>query len=428
MKHTVAEHHLAGGASGLVVHVPGSDVVSLQVRFNSGFQFVDHRTYELPHVLEHLLATVTRKHPGPNEFHIEAQKNGAYVNALTSIDVNGYVYECADFEFDRILDLVEEQVAEPLFAPEPLKAELGNVKEELTRNSTQHASVCSILLGERVFPHLLMDYDKRIAQLPGIHLDAVQRHYEQTHTSANARFFVAGNFPDKGEAVVARLNRIFRRLPTGQRLERSRAIGRAVEQPVVTPRDISQLYYRVMLYFGELTEPERRAATLLRMVLTGGMAARVYGQARQRGLAYAVGGAGHAEPGNSSFGFTGYVTPENARPLFELMTQEFGAVRRGEVTARELDAVKDLVIGSIKRSTQTVGDVLSWYTDPYDGSGEIRDFDKSLELLRQVRPDEVAAVADKAAREGRSGMSFLGKVTTAEAEEYQGMLSTLRHT
>jgi hypothetical protein len=29
MKHNVTEHHVAGGASGLVIDVPGSDVVSL---------------------------------------------------------------------------------------------------------------------------------------------------------------------------------------------------------------------------------------------------------------------------------------------------------------------------------------------------------------------------------------------------------------
>ncbi|MDB5178439.1 MAG: hypothetical protein JWN01_382 [Patescibacteria group bacterium] len=425
MKHSVAEHHVAGGASGLVVHVPGSDVVNLQVRFNSGFQFTDRKTYELPHVLEHLLATVTKKHPGPNEFHIEAQKNGAYVNALTSTDVNGYVYECADFELDRILDLVEEQVTEPLFAAEPLKAELGNVREELSRNTTQHANVCSILLGEKAFPHLLMDYDERIAQLPDIRLAAVREHYEATHTASNGRFFVAGDFADGGVDVVKRLDRIFRRLAVGERRVRSREIGRGLPEPIVTARDIQQLYYRAMLYFGELTEPERRAMLLLRMVLTGGMGARVYGEARRRGLAYAVGGAGHTEPGNSSFGFVGYVTPGNAQPLFELMAREFMAVREDGVTEAELNAAKDLVIGSIKRSTQTASDILGWYTEPYDEAGEVRDFDKSLELLREVRPDEVRAIAQKATIGGRSGLSFLGAVTPKLAGEYEKALKPM---
>jgi predicted Zn-dependent peptidase len=418
MKHNVREHHVAGGGSGLVIHVPGSHVVSLQVRFNSGFQFADRAHYEVPHVMEHLLATVTKKHPGPNEFYIEAQKNGAYVNATTGIDANGYVYECADFELERILDLVDEQLTEPLFDAQPLKAEVGNVREELTRNTTQHGSVAAINLAEKAFPRQWMNYEQRIGQLPSITVEHVAKHYARTHTAANGRFFVAGDFSDGGAAVARRLNTMFARLPKGERLDRSRDMGQDVPRPIVLPRDIKQLYYRAVMFFGELTEAERRALTLLRMVLVGGMASRVLGQARRRGLAYTVGGVGYAEPGSSSFGFTGYVTPENAGELFELMAREFTAVRDGQLTMAEVSAAQDLVIGSVKRSTQTPGDIMNWYIEPYDESGEIRDFERELDLIRDVQPDEIAAVAAKAVRAGRQGMSFLGAVDEKGAAEF----------
>jgi predicted Zn-dependent peptidase len=425
MKHTVSEHHLEGGAAGLVIDVPGSDVVSLQVRFNSGFQFADPMAYEVPHVMEHVLATVTQKHPGPNEFIIDAQKNGAYVNASTSVDANGYIYECADFELERILDLVEEQLAEPLFAQKPLTAELGNVREELSRNTTQHATVCSVRLAEKTFPHLWLDYEARIAQLGDITPGQVENHYIRTHTSANARFVIAGSFPDGGAKLAKRLGRVFGRLPAGERFVRSQEVGLGLDRPVVTERDIAQLYYRVVMYFGELTEGERRAMTLLRLVLVGGMGSRILGEARRRGLAYGVGGAGHSEPGNSSFGFLGYVTPTNAVELYRLMARQFVAVREGDLKAAELEAAKDLLIGSLKRSTQTPGDILGWYLDPYDEAGEIRDFGHTMNLLRDVRLDEVEAVAAKATAGGRRGMSFLGKVTDAQANKYAELLEPL---
>jgi len=194
---------------------------------------------------------------------------------------------------------------------------------------------------------------------------------------------------------------------------------------VVAHRDIKQVYYRAVMYFGELTEPERRAMTLLRLVLVGGMGARILGEARRRGLAYSVGGAGHAEPGNSSFGFLGYVTPKNAEALFELIGRAYSEVQKGDLTQKELDAAKDLLVGSIKRSTQTPGDLLGWYLEPYDEAGEIRDFDRTMELMRGVRPDEVVAVARKAAAAGRRGLSFLGPVDEKGAEVYAGQLKPL---
>jgi predicted Zn-dependent peptidase len=426
VKHSVHEYHVGDGASGLIINVPGSDVTSLQFRFNSGFQFANPKTYELPHVLEHLMASVTKRHPAPNEWNIEASRNGAYVNAMTSTDVNGYIYECADFELDRMLGLAEEQLAGPLIAAQPLESEIGNVREELVRNTTVHGSVCTLILAQAAFPNLWLDYDTRISQLPKITVEAMKRHYHTTHTSANARFFLAGDFEKAGEdKVVGRLGRLFAQLPVGKRLERSRDIGAGTPQPLVVQRDINQVYYRAMLYFGELTEPERRALVLLRMVLAGGLGSRVYGEARRRGLAYAVAAVGHAEPGNSGFGFGGYVTPDNAVPLFELMAREFRAVRNEGVTAEELEAAKDLIVGQIKRGTQTPGDLLGWYIERYDEAGEIRDFDKELALLREVRPDEVTAVARKASAGGRLGMGFVGAADELTAQKYAQVLTLL---
>lgn len=425
MKHTVTEHKLGSGARGLVIDVPGSAVVNLQLRFNSGFQFADRKRYEVPHVMEHVLATVTQDHPGPNEFIIEAQKKGAYVNASTGVDANGYQYEFADFETERMLGLVTEQITRPLFAKTAMAAETGNVREELTRNTTQHAAVCSIRLAELAYPKLWLDFDERIKQLPEIEVDHLREHFERTHTAANARFYVAGHFPDGGAEVVRRFEELFERLDRGKRLERDRTVGRLVEKPAVVRREIQQLYYRAALYFGGLTEPERRALTLLRMVLTGGMGSRVLGEARRRGLAYGIGSVGHAEPGNSSFGFAGYVTPHNAVALFELAAREYEQVRAGEVTDGELEAAKDLVIGSIKRQTQTPGDLLGWYLEPYDEDSEIRHFDETLELLRDVTPAEVVALAAKATAGGRHGTSFVGDLDAAQAEHYQDLFSPL---
>jgi predicted Zn-dependent peptidase len=426
LKHTVHEYHVSGGASGLIINVPGSDVVSMQFRFNSGFQFASPKTYELPHVLEHLLASVTKRHPGPNEWNIEASKNGAYVNAMTSTDINGYIYECADFELERMVGLVEEQLAGPLFDDQPLSSEIGNVREELSRNTTIHGNVCMLMLAQAAYPKLWLDYETRISQLPRITVPAMEQHYLDTHTAANARFFLAGDFGKADQTKwVQRLDRLFAQLPKGERLRRSRDIGLGTPRPLVAKHEINQVYYRVMLYFGELSEPERRALVLLRMVLAGGFGSRVYGEARRRGLAYSVASVGHAEPGNSGFGFGGYVTPDNALPLFELIAREYAAVKNGGLTGAELEEAKDLIVGQIKRGTQTPGDLLGWYIERYDEAGEIRDFEKELSLLREVRQDEVIAVARKAAAGGRLGLSFVGAVDEPTAQKYAKVLTLL---
>lgn len=422
MKHRVVEHRLLSGASGLVIDVSGSAVVNIRVTFHSGFQFSDPAAYEVPHIMEHLLATVTKQHSKPNAFMIEAQKNGAYVNASTSSDNNEYIYEFAKFELERILDLIEEQVAEPLFTKTAFEAEKSNVREELTRNTTQHMSVATIRLARQAFPKLWQDYDERIVQLEAIKLDQLEEHYVRTHTATNARFYIAGDFDDGGLMVAQRFSQIFNRLGVGKRLALSKDIGIGSKVPIVTQRDIDQIYYRTGVYFSELSEHDRATLSLLRMLMVGGMGSRVLGEARRRGLAYSVGAVGHSEPGNGSFGFAGYVTPAHAKDLFDIISRSMKEVSAGKLTSVELEAAKDLLIGSITRSTQTAGDLLQWYIDRYDDEGEIRPFEASLTKLRTVSVNDVTSLATTISNSDSRGVSLLGRLTNEQVDSYSAII------
>jgi predicted Zn-dependent peptidase len=286
-----------------------------------------------------------------------------------------------------------------------------------------HMSVCSVGLSAKVFPKLWMDYEERIEQLSSIKLAELAEHYQRTHTAANARFYLAGHFPDGGEKVARRLERMFDRLPRGSRLPLDRSIGLGLAKPVVARRDIAQVYYRAGVYFGELTEQERAALSVLRMLMVGGMGSRVLGEARTRGLAYSVGAVGHAEPGNSSFGFAGYVTPEHAEALFEVMARSVRAVAAGECTPEELAAAKDLLVGSITRSTQTAGDILQWYVERYDDEEEIRDFEAGLERLRSVSQEEVTKVCRQVVEAKHRAVSLVGRLNEAQTRGYAQLLT-----
>lgn len=418
MNHTVTEHKLANGAKGLVVHVPSTQVVNLIVRFNSGFQFADRSRYEIPHLMEHLIGCGSKAYPGPNQFKIEVEKNGAYRNAYTSDEVNGYVFECAAFELERILDLCEEYLARPLFPEEAFATELSNVREELSRLTTQHGAVCSMALAERAFPYEDLNYEARIEQLPAFTREHVLEHYRTTHMSANARFYVAGDLPDGGQAVVKRLERILGRLPGGQRLEPRREPGIGQDTPIVTFREIKQIYYTFRLYAEELPWELRNASFLLRMLLTGGFQSRVYGEARRRGLAYHVEATRYAGPGASSFGFEGYVTAANIEALFKLIADEYRAIAAGKFTESELQAAKDLMIGSTLRSFQTAGDMLGWYLAPYDREDRILDYSSYLNELRQVTAEQVRGVAERFVRSGARGLSLLGDLDEERVGQY----------
>ncbi len=425
MKHTVTEHKLAGGAKGLVVHVPNAPVINLVIRFNSGFQFGPRDKYELSHVLEHLMGCGSKAYPVPSEFKIEVQKNGAYRNAYTTSSVNGYVLEFAPFELERIMGLLKEYLCHPIFPDAAVPTELSNVGEELKRFTTQYGAVCTMNLSEYSFPEEDLGWHTRIDQLSSINRDEVVGHYKRTHTRDNARFFLGGDFPDGGASVAGMVDQALSDLLPGERMMPSRAIGLNVETPVVQTEDIKQIYYELDCYGGELTLPERRALLLGRIILSGGHASRIYGRARDRGLAYDLSTPTSTGKGRSAIGLSGYVTPTNAKELFELSATEFTKLRLGELNNQELTAAKDLVIGSTLRSRQTAQDMLGWYISPYDHDDRVDDFDEFMALVREVKSEEVVSVMGKLPLEGRHGVSFVGPVDEKLAGEYAKILEPI---
>ena len=423
MKHTVSEHKLSSGAQGLLIDVPGASVTSILVRFNSGYQFGDQSKYEIPHIMEHLLATVSQKYHTPNGFVIAAQKNGAMANANTSATYNGYVFECADFERGRILDLLEEQLVRPLFSEAAFAAEVGNVREELSRNTTEYGRVCNLRLAAAAYDGQYLDFPTRIEQLETISLADLQAHYKRTHTAANARFFVAGDLSGEAEALVERFERLFGALPVGERLQPSPQIGHHLERPLVQHEAIKQLYYSFDAYFGEVAPADRPAATMLRLVLAGGMGSLIYGEARQRGLAYGVGAGVGMGVGNSSFGFYGHVTPSNASDLFEVIGRHWRDVSVGTLATERIEAAKALGIGSTRRANQTVGDMAGWYIGSYDSLGVVLDFDDYMKRLEAVEKADIIALVKQINDAERSGLSVLGEIDNATAEQ---LLSIIR--
>ena len=426
MKHIVTEHELTSGAKGLFVHVPGTGVYNIIVRFNSGMHFGDFRRYELPHVMEHLIGCGSKQYPGPNEFKVEVAKNGAYRNAMTSARVNGYVLECAAFECDRIIDLLEEYLTRPIWPEVALPTEISNVAEELRRNLTEYDKVISIAHLERVFPTDYLGYETRIEQLKTIKRDDVINYYNQTHTAANARFYIAGDIPAAtAKKLEARLEILFARLPAGQRMRYVEQPAKTLSNPLVMSRAIDQVYYLCEVYGGGLTDQERRAQKLLRVLLFGGFASRVYGQARRQGLAYHIGGMASASAAVSSFGFSGNVSWEHAVPLFELATTELLAMREDGPTQAELQAGIDLIIGSMDRSYQTAADVLGYYLGLYDSEDRIVLLADEQAAIRRLTVADIKAAAAIAAPGAPHGLSVLGAVDGDRAAELEAVVSRL---
>ena len=100
----------------MLIDIPTASVMDTRVQFRAGIRYAKRpELYEIAHVVEHLSFGANAKYHSEAAYEAEFTKNGAYHNAWTSDFSVCYETECADFEWDRILDLKRIAITSPRF-------------------------------------------------------------------------------------------------------------------------------------------------------------------------------------------------------------------------------------------------------------------------------------------------------------------------
>ena len=392
MKHTVEEIRLKNGARGLLVDVPDATVMSSQFHFRAGNRYVrDKEIYETAHVMEHMAFGANERFRSEHAYEQEFTKNGAYHNAFTSDYAMVYEAACADFEWDRILDLQRLAITTPRFNGDELDAEKGNVRSELTGYLNNHNRVMwprvQQALGEDI-----LTYNQRLKTIPAITLKDIKEHHKRTHTLNNMRFVIAGKLKGRKKRIREMLEDWT--LESGERFpvpynELTRA------NPVLIRRkEASNLNFGwSMSVPRELTDTEDDAMGCLNHILTGTMSSRIFGAARKKGLAYGVFSDTSVGFYDSAWDFGGQVNLETAEDLFDIVVRELKRVVSGTIDPEDVENAKSYALGRYQMGAQTVAQISGFYTSRYFADDVVKDYDKVPADILAVNQEQIVETA-----------------------------------
>ena len=390
MKHTVTEISLKNGAKGLLVHIPDASVMSFEVNFRAGEYLVDPKKWETPHLMEHMLLGANERYPRSRLFQAEIEKNGAYSNASTGAYDIIYEAECADFEWDRVLDLVLLAISKPLFLTDEFEAEFGNVHEELTSRANNHFRHLSLALRQK-YGFVARTDQERLKLMENVTVDDVRDHYTNTHTTKNLRFIFAGNFTAKRQEMVrTMLEQI--ELPKGkERIEMPDERPSHQPSPLhIQNKTVKNLYFYVDSFMQRrLTDEESDALNLVNTMLTETLYSKILGTARERGLVYGMSSGFGQTKLSSNWWFGAQVSQRNVGPLFDIVVDELSNVFRGEIALEDIEAAKAYALGRFQRGAQTVAGVASAYSFRYFFDEAIRDYYEMPERINAVTKDQI---------------------------------------
>jgi predicted Zn-dependent peptidase len=426
MKHIVSELKLKNKARGLLIHIPDATVMSFELNFRAGEYLVKPNKWEAPHLMEHLLLGANKKFPHARIFQAEFEKNGAYNNASTNVYEVTYEAECADFEWDRILELLLVSVTQPLFLEEEYKAEYGNVREELIGRSNNHFRHLSLSLREAYGLTAKTDQE-RLKLMSNVTLDDVRRHYQRTHTTSNLRFVIAGNFtPTRREALEQAFAELD--LPRGSgRRPLPDELPESLSEPLyLRNKTVDNLYFYVDTFIERrLSEPETDALGLINTMLTETMYSKILGRARERGLVYGMSSGWGQTKLSGNWWFGAQVTAENAPQLFEIMIEELTKVFNGDLDVEDIAAAQQYSLGRFQRGAQTVGGTAAGYSGRYFFDDVIEDYYLVPKRIKAVSKEAIVAIAKDMFSENTWGVGILGNCGVEQAREFQMQLAPL---
>ena len=421
MKHTTEEIRLQNGVRGLLIDVPDATVMSFQFQFRAGNRYVkSHDVYETAHIMEHMAFGANEKYRSEHAYEQEFTKNGAYHNAYTSDFSMVYEALCADFEWDRILELQRLAITTPKFNQAELDAEKGNVRSELTGYLNNHNRV----LWPRVQQALgedILTYSQRLKVINNVTLKDIRRHHTETHTLNNMRFVIVGKMAGRMDTIKRNLESW--QLESGVRFEVPRDELHSAKPVLIRRKEASNLNFGLTLTLPrELNDEEIDAMNCLDHILTGTMSSRIFGAARKKGLAYGVFSDTSAGFYDSSWDFGGQVNLDTAEDLFDIIVREIKGVLDGKITEEDLQAAKLYALGRYQMGAQTVSQISNFYTHRYFADDVVKDYENVPIDIQKITRD---GLIDTAREFISSNTWVLAGVTSGERSDLMKLYDKL---
>ena len=412
MKHSVEEITLKNGAKGLLIDIPTASVMSTRVQFRAGMRYAKSPDlYEIAHVVEHLAFGANSKFKDEQAYEAEFTKNGAYHNAWTSDFSVCYETECADFEWDRILDLNRVAITSPRFNEDELKSEKGNVRSELTGYMNDYSRLLWPRL-QRAIGEDAPDLPERLKTINNIELKDIREHYRRTHTSKNMRFIIAGRVRHRKREIVKLLENW--ELKDGERFDIPIDNLHSSPSVLIRRKDASNITFGFSYVTPrKLNQLETYTMACLCHIMTGTMNSRIFGVARKRGLVYGVGSCISNSANNSSWDFDGEVNEENAVELFTLIQTELVKVLNGEISDAELEAAKSYTLGRYQMGAQTVNQIADYYAENYFLTGNVEKYDNVPDYIHNIDKNTMVELAREFAGSDISALVAVGSVEKA---------------
>lgn len=395
-----------------IVTVPMKDnpTVTVLVLVGTGSDYEDKRLSGISHFLEHMCFKGTTKRPTPQSISHELDSLGSVYNAFTDHEMTGYYAKSDSKHFKKIFEIISDIYLNSTFPQSEIDKEKGVIVEEINMyEDMPHRHVHDL------FEELLYGDQPAGRNIAGTHEtvrsfnrdDFVK--YKNTHyVSGSTVIFVVGNINEKD--VLLEAKKYFKDIPTKKQPKKIKTKEDQKKPDVLIKHKVTDQTHFVLgvRSFG-IFDKRNTTLALLGAVLGAGMSSRLFIKLREEmGVAYYVNAYNDASTDHGVFKISAGVSNDRVEDVIKEILKECKKLCTEEVTKKELDKVKSLIIGNTKLALEATDDIATYFSRQEILKGEMKTIHDRAIMINKVTSKDIMKLAQTIFKEGTLNLALIG--------------------
>ncbi len=417
-----SKHTLPNGLRVVTAPMKDNPTVTVLVLVEAGSKYEEKRVNGISHFLEHMCFKGTLKRPKAIDISKELDSLGSEYNAFTAQEYTGYYAKSDTRHFRQIFDVVSDIYLNSTFPEAEIEKEKGVIIEEINMykdlpNRHVQDLAMKLLYGNQPAGWNIAGEKKNILRMRRADFLTYQRmHYLPEATL----IVVAGQINEK--EVLKEIRKVFEQVPRGQKVNKLKVLERQSRPAVLAEFKKTDQTHFVLAFRGHhLTSPKSPALLILATVLGGGMSSRLFQKLREEmGVGYYV--RAHNDP-YTDHGFLQISAGVDNRRIEEVISVilvECQRLTREEVSAEELNKVKEYLVGNMKLSLESSDEIATFYGLQELLKRKIDTIEEKTKELRRVTGRELKVLALEIFRNEKLNLALIGP--SREKNKFQKIL------
>lgn len=364
----------------------------------------------LAHFVEHMLLKETKAYPDEIEFSKAFEEIGAHQNAGTSsYQTSAYVTGGAQ-DFERILFLLRQSVAEHLLTSKAIKAERKVIEKEIIRKNSDENSLVGELMNSIMYSNSPLSFGNlgSMKTLSSITKNDLKDFVDNYYLTNNSIICVWGGARNKD--VFKSVEKAFSFLKNKDWEEPVFTFNRK-KHFIISKRKSDQV--TIKLAFRLPNDRSKLYVTsLLRRTLCGGFSSRFVDRLRvKESLIY--GWSSYSDTSHDTAGiyFQFSTAKKSYKKLLRILSEEIVKFKEKGLNKNELEHVKAMVIKPFVWNMERVGDYANWYEgqELYHPE-DIETPEEYVKSINSITKKQVKDYAKKYLTQNNWYMSLVGNV------------------